>query len=64
MFRSARASWLATDAIAAAGIRPVARADAGGFELLDAVQDGFDFVELDVQFRISGFEDFFEAFVQ
>ncbi|MNH37741.1 hypothetical protein D3C79_986850 [compost metagenome] len=30
----------------------VARTDAGRFELLDAVQDGFDFVEFDIQFGI------------
>ncbi|MNX80990.1 hypothetical protein D3C86_1126640 [compost metagenome] len=42
----------------------VAGADAGRFELLDAVQDGFDFVQFDVQFRIEGFEDFLERFVQ
>ncbi|MNI29299.1 hypothetical protein D3C73_831140 [compost metagenome] len=42
----------------------VAGADAGGLELLDAVQDGFDFVQFDVQFRVEGFEDFLEGFVQ
>jgi hypothetical protein len=42
----------------------VARTDTGRFELLDAVQDGFDFVQLDVQFRIERLEDFFEGFVQ
>jgi hypothetical protein len=33
----------------------VAGADAGGLELLDAVQDGFDLVQLDVQLRVEGF---------
>ncbi|MCY1419340.1 hypothetical protein D9M71_349260 [compost metagenome] len=42
----------------------VAGADAGWLELLDTVQDGFDFVELDVHFRIEGVADLFEAFVQ
>ena len=42
----------------------VARANASRFELLDAMQDGFDFIEFNVQFRIKGFEDFFEGFVQ
>lgn len=39
----------------------VAGADAGGFQLLDAAQHDFHFVELDVQFRIDGGEDFFEG---
>ncbi|MNO29590.1 hypothetical protein D3C76_195080 [compost metagenome] len=42
----------------------VAGSDAGGFELLDAVQDGFDFVQFDVQFRVEGFEDFLQRLVQ
>lgn len=39
----------------------VAGADAGGFQLLDAAQHDFHFVEFDVQFRIDGGEDFFEG---
>ncbi|MNF71298.1 hypothetical protein D3C84_532450 [compost metagenome] len=42
----------------------VARADTGRFELLDAVQDCFDFIEFDVEFRIERLEDFLEGFVQ
>ena len=42
----------------------VAGADAGRLELLDAVQDGFDFVQFDVQFRVERLEDLLKGLVQ
>ncbi len=42
----------------------VARTDTRGLELLDAVQDGFDFVQFDVQFRVEGLKNLFECLVQ
>ena len=42
----------------------VAGADAGGLELLDAMQYGLDFIQLDIQLGVEGFEHFFEAFFQ
>ena len=38
----------------------IARADPGGFELLDAVQHDFDFVEFDLQFWVERVGDFLE----
>ncbi|MCY1430656.1 hypothetical protein D9M71_466070 [compost metagenome] len=42
----------------------VARAHAGGFELLDAAQDDFDLVHLHAQFRIDGREDVLQGLRQ
>ncbi len=42
----------------------IACANTGGLELLDAVQNGLDLVEFDIQFGIEGFEDFFKGFLK
>ncbi|MCY1429363.1 hypothetical protein D9M71_452790 [compost metagenome] len=42
----------------------VARAYAGGFELLDAAQYDLDLIHLDVQFRVEGGEDVFQRLFQ
>ena len=41
-----------------------AGADAGGFELLDAVQHRLDLVQLDVEFRVEACADFLEGVLQ
>ncbi|MNZ47808.1 hypothetical protein D3C78_655340 [compost metagenome] len=42
----------------------VARADAGRFELLNTVQHGLDFIQLDVELGVEGITDFFQGFVE
>ncbi|MNM86503.1 hypothetical protein D3C81_986570 [compost metagenome] len=58
-----RAGWQLTQ-LQQQAFPQVAGAHAGGFELLDTVQDRFDLVELDVQLRVEAGADFLEGVLQ